>query len=192
MKFEYNKEVIDENLQEVFISTPLFSYKEASKWYKNANNTAKEYSIKYNIEHFKVCGIIAALSPQKSWPENLSITELFLETKGEYSKHMPVMHNKALSIYNCTDVDCVESVLNGRKIVNFYNNIMNPADNNYVYLDVHMLQLMTSDISIKSCTTKQYDFLKDIFIKFAEKQGFYTSTLQAILWCYFRNAKWGK
>ncbi len=186
MKFEYNKEFIEENLKEVLEAVPLFSYREASMWYSRANNIAKELSKKYRVAHYKVCGIIAALSPQKSWPQNISITELFLKTKCKECKHVTRMHDKAIRVFNAKSNKEVDKILNGKKIVNFYNHIYKPQDDKYVVLDVHMLQLILQNYRVKSCTDKQYEFLKDIFIKFAKKEGFKVSTLQSILWLYFR------
>lgn len=186
MKFSYKEEFIRENLEEILLGVSLSYYKEGLEWYDKANKLAKEFSKKYGVSHYKVCGIIAALSPQKSWSENIKLVDLFLRTKCKECKHTTILHKKAIDIYNTKDKNSVNDILKGKKIMNFYNNILNPSDDKYATLDVHMIQILTQNYKLKTLTALQYEFLKDIFIKFAKEKHFNSSSMQSILWLYFR------
>lgn len=90
-----------------------------NNWYKDAHNFAIKQSKLYNVPVIKVCGIIASLSPLKSWTENKVIVDIFLSTgKG---KHTKAMVNRAKAILACEpEAECIATILNGNKIVSFF------------------------------------------------------------------------
>ena len=90
-----DKFIIKDNLEEVWEAVP-FSYFKYANWYQNANKIAQNLSIKYNYPISTVSGVIAGLSPQKSWHQNLIITSLFLEQG--ISKHTKIQTKKVQHI----------------------------------------------------------------------------------------------
>ena len=83
----------------------------------------------------------------------------------------------------------IERILNGPKIVNFFNNILNPLDKNYLTVDTHHISICTQDYKLNRITSKQYKFLKEETINFANEVKIIPCELQAILWHHFRKTK---
>ena len=184
-----DKFIIKDNLEEVWEAVP-FSYFKYANWYQNANKIAQNLSIKYNYPISTVSGVIAGLSPQKSWHQNLIITSLFLEQR--ISKHTKIQTKKVQHILKTKNPYKIEQILGGKKTQNFFWNIYDPSLDYYVCFDSHMSQLISGNSSKKVLTDKEYSISKEIFIDFAFDKGFKPNALQSILWEYYRNQKWNR
>ena len=68
------------------------AYSEGANWYDEANEFARRLSFKYDIQTSKVCGVIAALSPLKTWEQNQLITN---------EKNYGINKFKSCPIMNC-------------------------------------------------------------------------------------------
>lgn len=196
-KFIYSSDVAQENLKDLWISVSLSSFIEGKEWYFQAHNICQDMSDEYNQPLEVVCGILSALSPQKSWQHNLELTNEFFETGGKVCKHMINNRTKAKLIYQNYKAykdgkSFVERILKGDKTVNFFNNILNPLDKSYCCLDTHMISICTGNTKLDRITTKQYDFLKKECIKFALTQKMIPCEVQATLWVQYRRAKKGE
>jgi hypothetical protein len=69
-------------------------------WYEGANKIAHQWAKEYNLPVHSVAGVLAALSPQKDWYQNVSLAKRVLETMrgngGNYYHGFPFnekMHN---------------------------------------------------------------------------------------------------
>jgi hypothetical protein len=167
-----------------------------NNWYKDAYKVGTKFSVhlNYNIcENIaKSCGVIAALSPIKSWDENVEIAENFILTGR--AKHTQVMTQKAIDILNSDGKDeTILSILNGKKISSFYDNIKNYKTSQKVTIDRHALSCIfgrwSTDEFYQGMTKNQYDFFESCFQYAAEKLGYQPSQLQAITWCSWRRIK---
>lgn len=70
------------------------SYKDVSTlWYDGANILAQDLSKKYNVTTEQVAGIIASLSPQKDWYQNVRLAEMVLMAH----EVNPVMSNEMVA-----------------------------------------------------------------------------------------------
>ena len=164
-------------------------------WYIEASNFAKELSEKHQINYFKVCGIIAALSPLKNWDENKRITKLFLAT-GE-SKHTKLMTNKARTILTSLEDDTLHQTildtLNGNKIKNFYINIAYPNNKEAVTIDRHALSICLNrsikKVDYVGVTNIQYNFFAAAYIEASEILGVLPCMVQAVTWEKWRELK---
>lgn len=171
-----------------------------SDWYQDAHDFANKQAGKYVYDggrtnslseaRAKVCGIIAALSPLKSWQENKNITISFLrDGKG---KHTKLFKDKAQAILDSNgDVDEIATILNGNKITSFFLNILNPQTSQAVTVDRHAISValnknVTGDYSM---TVNQYEFFQNCYRTAASKRGIRPLQMQAVTWVQWRIAK---
>lgn len=139
----------------------------------------------------KACGIIAALSPLKSWQENKLIAESFLRNGN--GRHTKAFKQKAKDILNSDgEVDTIATILNGNKITSFFLNILNPETSQAVTIDRHAIsiavgQSLTGD-DLKT-TNNQYQFFSNCYRIAGEKVGVPALQMQAITWVKWRELK---
>lgn len=158
-------------------------------WYERANLFCLALSEQYKVSEMKVAGILSALSPQKEWSQNKAITEEFLRTNGRICKHTSLQSGKARKILQYTKNERdVEVCLGGLKTINFFNNVFKPSDRNYVTVDRHHIYLSIG-WDAQSCTPKQYEFLKENTIIFANQLDIVPNELQSILWVCWKRLK---
>ena len=69
------KLAIVDNLLFLYNSVPAEIRKRSKLWYKGANRLAVDMAKEYNISMPQVAGIMAAMSPQKDWFQNVSMAE---------------------------------------------------------------------------------------------------------------------
>jgi hypothetical protein len=193
MKVVYNKDFILDNIKKVVEQATSFHFIEAKEWYPKANQEAERMSKEYNVDKTIVCGLISVLSPMKGWMDNLKISEEFI--KGKRNGHFTTQIKKAKNILKLkydyfpgVRKQKIEAILNGRKTVNFFNNIYNPLNNNYLTIDRHVLNVCYGGM-IKSVTNKQYDFLKNILIEQAKLHNLASSEYQSLLWLMMKYVK---
>jgi len=158
-------------------------------WYNRANFFSLALSEKYGVSEMKVAGIIAALSPLKEWTLNKAMAEEFIRTKGVISKHTSMQTMKARKILNqASTVQDIENYLGGLKTVNFFNNIYNPFSKDHVTVDRHHIYLSLG-WDAQSCTTKQYEFIKQNTIILANELDIIPNELQSTLWVCWKRIK---
>lgn len=179
--------------------------KEGLNWYNEANDFAEHTAMLFLHEsvedylkdsHFKtkinkVCGIIAALSPLKSWEENKRITITFLKEGKSY--HTKVMTAKAKAILESNgELDTIASILGGSKITSFFLNIVNPETDNGVTIDRHAVSLAVGKElqgSALQMSLGQYNFFVNAYRIAANKLGVKPLQVQAVTWVEWRKFK---
>jgi hypothetical protein len=167
---------------------------DSSGWYTEANEFAQLMSTTYNVPLTTVCGIISALSPQKSWEENKKLTVRFL-SNGTTHNQTQLNINKAKCILVTDNVDQILAILNGNKTKNFFLNILYPNKAMGVTIDRHAIAaaLQTNktakslDKSYAVLTDKQYDFFAGCYTELAGDLGILPHQLQAIVWVNYRS-----
>jgi hypothetical protein len=108
--------------------------REGTGWYATAHEYARTYASAYGISTDAAAGIIAALSPQNGWDNNLQATERFLASDGEAEVHFHLCTERARAIYNGAEP---LDALGGRKVRSFYRNIARPDIAGAVTVDRH-------------------------------------------------------
>ena len=113
-------------------------------WYRSALNISGRIASKYHLKVETVAGVIAALSPNNRWERNIIDAEAIIKcwaAGGTDEDILAVkcctytaMRQKALDILT-RDIPIVE-ILNGAKIIEFFNCITNPVLND-VCIDGH-------------------------------------------------------
>lgn len=158
-------------------------------WYSRANLFSLALSEKYKVSEMKTAGIIAALSPLKEWTLNKTMAEEFIRTNGKVCKHTSAQSAKARKIlnYNSTKKD-VEISLGGLKTINFFNNIYNPSSKEHLTVDRHHIYISLG-WDAQSCTTKQYEFIKENTIILANELNIIPHELQSTMWVCWKRIK---
>jgi hypothetical protein len=161
-------------------------------WYNKAHLLAVSLSVRYDKPLHKVCGIIAALSPLKTWKENVLIAESFLKT-GK-AKHIKLFKNKAEDIlYHSDTIEQTADFLKGRKITAFFFNILQPTESANVTIDRHALSIILgysiTDTEYQGITAKQYEFFQQCYVLASIKVGISPLQMQSITWQVWRQEK---
>ncbi len=157
-------------------------------WYQDANNFAKNL----HSNHSKAIGVIAALSPVKTWDQNKVCAKYFIN-KG-VSGHMKQFTEKADRILRSDGTDEeILSILNGSKISAFYMNIKYPQHGANVTIDRHALSIClnrwVTDKEYSGMTAKQYAFFQNCYILAAIQLGETPLLVQSATWVLFRKIK---
>ena len=115
-------------------------------WYPSALDIAGRIACKYDLRTETAAGVIAALSPNNRWERNVIDAEAIIKcwaAGGTRTDMLNVkvctygkMKAKAVDILLAEDVLPIVEILNGKKIIEFFNCITNPALND-VCIDGH-------------------------------------------------------
>lgn len=162
-----------------------------TEWYKDANNFAKDLARLTNYSTVKICGVIAALSPLKSWDENKIIARSFLT--GGPCKHTAVMKAKAVAILKSDgSVESICEILNGNKITSFFLNIVDPEASDAVTIDRHAISIALGRNLTEAeqrLTLGQYQFFVNCYKIAASKVGVNPAKMQSATWEKWRELK---
>lgn len=185
----YNKEDVLRNMQIVYNHCTSVDLKNGKEWYESAHSFSIYLSKKYSVTETQSAGIIAAFSPMKEWELNKRMCETFIESNGNISQHTGTQTEKAKQIlFNHFTPEEIDYCLGGMKTINFFRNIHNPDDRNFITIDRHHLNVCYGE-NIERCTDKQYLFLKENTLIFANKLNLIPNQLQASLWVCWKRIK---
>lgn len=189
----YRKRCID-NILKVY-NNPEFEGD--ATWYRDANKYAQTLASKFKLTNLQVAGIIAALSPLKSWNENKKIAEQFLLNGN--GKHTEAMKQKAKDIKaynNSLEREFILTTLRGNKISNFFLNIAYPEAKDHVTVDRHAIAVcLNRNINENEgvgITDNQYEFLASCYRDAAERLGVLPNVVQSVTWVKWRKLKQAK
>lgn len=154
-------------------------------WYQVAHNEAVKLSHAYGLTTSQAVGIIAALSPQTSWEENLRIADLLCDTRANV--HTADAQRKALAILDGADP---VQTLGGRKVRSFYANILTPFHAGPVTIDRHAAAILAGLSTPDWNTTHEkvlerkhyYRIAAAVYRSSARRYGLLPNQLQAIAW----------
>jgi len=87
---------LTDNLEWLVKQIPPDKINSTKKWYEGANKIAGEWGDKYNITKEQAAGVIATMSPQLDWFQNLHLAQHVIET---YNNKQNEPWNKAMAQY---------------------------------------------------------------------------------------------
>lgn len=125
------------NLEQVLLLASPDDWADGIGWYSAAHGEALRLSAEHAVTLRQSAGIIAALSPQTRWEENLRIADLFLTDQTQ--SHYDNAHNKAVRILHGEDPGVV---LRGNKVRSFFANILRPGVAGPVTVDRHAVAIL--------------------------------------------------
>ena len=170
-------------------------------WYPSALSIAARIGEKYGLSAQTAAGVIAALSPNNRWERNIIDAESIIKcwaAGGTRTDMLNVkvctygkMKAKAVDILLAEDVLPIVEILNGKKIIEFFNCITNPLLND-VCIDGHaysvwfgqrltMKEVPAIGVKLRSQIKTDY---RDAaaFINDELDTAYTAATIQAITW----------
>lgn len=186
------------NILNIYKQASSEDIKNGLTWYNDARNIAKDISLAYNISLIKVSGIIAALSINNAWNNNLKDVEKFFYCKEynlpldtfNYTTFKVISLGKANGIYNSKGNEKeILKILNGNKIKAFFLNIYK-LDQENVTIDRHAVSIylgkrLTKDFKY-SLTNKRYRDISKEYKETAKILGLKPYELQSVTWLTWR------
>ncbi|WP_432091422.1 DUF7178 family protein [Streptomyces sp. NRRL F-5630] len=149
-------------------------------WYPNAHQLATEIA---SGDAVKGAGVLAALSANKSWAENIRLARKAF-SEGKASGHVGDAVTKANRIMGGTHP--VEVLPMHLKTGAFFVCIANPADREYVVIDRHAHDIAAREIYGNRDrglgAIGRYNLLADCYRKAAHLLGELPSVVQAVTW----------
>jgi len=158
-------------------------------WYAEAHGHASELAAEFGYTVDAAAGVIAALSPQTGWWQNLMLArqacELGEMVQGHTGDAMRKV-NEILADPNTQPLD----VLGGLKVRSFYRNIVSGGwDREYVTIDRHAFDIATGvRLNGSSLTPKRYEATATVYRRAADILGMTPAQAQATAWVIHRDA----
>lgn len=178
---KYGRRHVINNIKREYLSVK----NPAKNFYTNAAHFARSLEGISGITFKQVAGVIAALSPLKSWSQNkrLTIDAVF----GNKIGHTKLQTGKAkaiLSSFYPTTAD-IEGILSGTKTINFFLNIIDEKD--AITIDRHAVNLALNRFVYSGLHNNAYTFFQQCYMKAAEELGVKPHELQSATWTSWRN-----
>jgi hypothetical protein len=181
---------VQEKIRKVLQLVTPEEWGEGKYWYQSAHLFARDTGETYGTDLIKTCGIIAALSAQKSWNENKRIARTFLQEGKSY--HTGLQTGKAREILALRGDPvffkaAIVEILKGPKTSAFFQNIYEPLNPEPVCLDRHMAGLF---LGKENLSLKEYPRLAEEIRTAAKSEGMIACELQGVLWTFARRFAW--
>lgn len=174
-------------IRKVLRSSGDLDWAEGLAWYPTARQWAVDTAAQFGKTPEIVVAMIAALSPRNRWAQNLRdvVTVLRAERVGDhhlaYGRCGTFNKNvdKAYALAATGDL----SALNGRKVLSFMDNILNP-DSLRVTVDVWAMRIALGDLDKlpPAITPELYNRAERAYTEVAEENDVRPCELQAITW----------
>jgi len=164
---------------------------EGLQWYGKAHNVIRALADKYKLPVDVCIAVCSALSPRCIWEQNIVDAEKVFKyhvgkRKGSVSvTTYPQNLKKALNILESNN----SQVFTALKTSNFFQNILNPSDCNYVTVDGHAINAYygkVGSVKNKYFTPKHYNRIAKAYKKLAAKYNLLPCQIQAIIWLSFK------
>lgn len=186
---------ITKNLRKILAKADATHFEQGTAWYQNAHNTCKNIALRTNPDRLIntkiVCGVVAALSPQCSWPVNIRTAEdliLYNDTSG-YTGYKSNISKANRMMFN----DPVLKVLGagtryGAKVRAFFDNLLHPSTSELVTVDIHAIRAAYDIVDvplglIRAVFESKLNIeIQDAYRAVASEAGYRPCELQAIIW----------
>lgn len=181
-----------EHIRATLERASLAEQREGTLWYLSAHAEALKLTQRYDVSIPQAAGIIAALSPQNGWDNNLVAADAFLASDGTAYVHFANAVHKAQAILGG---DHPLDALRGPKVRSFYHNILYPDLAGYVTVDRHACavaaNLPTPQYLREYPKTLErstvYGYVAALYRTVARDYGILPHEVQAIVWVTHRN-----
>jgi hypothetical protein len=175
------------NIRAVYAHATIAERTKGAAWYPTAEHGCKVWSAKYHVDARTVAAVIAALSPQCEWMQNLRaalniVSGEFIPLTGP-SRPLERNRRKAVAIYLEGALSPDDYFKDGWKVKAFARNLS--GDTSVVTVDTHALQSALGDPTIRHQgigRAKPYAAVAAAYIAAAAAEGIEPSTIQAITW----------
>lgn len=185
------------NLTNLYNKTRAWEQEEA-KYYYSGLQQRLESCADFDVPMTKVAALFAVLSPNNDEDGNYrdvsNALAAFQANDWHNFKPSTYLSNK-LQALRILQGEPVESVIRGPKTWNFYNNILNPQDPQYVTIDGHMVNAWNNKrvrLTSAGITKREYELIASGVRHLAETLSLVPSELQAVLWLAWKRIHWIK
>ena len=164
----------------------------ARQWYDIAQEDARQIAIEFDMAVFEVAGVIAAISPNLEWERNkanaYTLIKAYLDGDGVDSFKISAYNQNKYKAWRIMqekpDYEGMKVILNGKKIVPFYSNIMGE---DVITIDGHARNIYYNErVGLTDARThvgvKENRHLTAEYAKVAKELGLLGRELQAITW----------
>lgn len=158
-------------------------------WYVEAHGHASELSAEFGYTTEAAAGVIAALSPQTGWWQNLMLARQACELGELIQGHTGDAMRKVNAILADGNLNPLD-VLGGLKVRSFYRNIVSGGyDTTYVTIDRHAFDIATGvRLNGASLTPKRYEETAETYRRASKILGMTPAQAQATAWVIHRDA----
>jgi hypothetical protein len=164
------------------------------EWYPKATRQCQEIANATDYSLRVVCGVVAALSPNSRWEQNLDDAERLLyavrdaSSPADYEEFtVTTYHANKLKAWCIAELGDI-SYLRGPKVVAFYYNLL--GDSGKVTLDSHAFNAFMGARVVgskrKKITKREHAIAINAFERVAHHYGEKPSALQAIIWLVWK------
>jgi len=184
-------EVTLKHLERYYKAALQVEITEGLLWYQKAHDVMRLLADKYKIPIDVSIAVCSALSPRCIWEQNIKDAEnVFKYHIGKRKGNVSVTTygqnlRKALNILESNN----SQVFSAPKTSNFFQNILDPTDNNYVTIDGHAINAYygkPGKVKNKYFTPKHYERIARAYKKLAAKYNLLPCQIQAIIWLSFK------
>jgi len=168
------------NLLDHYINVSEEQLTHGFNWYKKANRICRSLAETHDLPVYKVVGILSALSPRNRWERNiLDCESVIIHGINASVCTFNANKEKAVKILDCGDESELFSLLNGRKVQSFYNNILKPKKVSTVTVDVWAMRSVGLD---RAPNKGLYDSVERAYTELGELLGILPHEAQAVIW----------
>ena len=172
-------------LQAVADASPAAEH-EGMAWYLAAHSIAADMATRHGVTVRQGAGVIAALSPQCGWAENVRLADAACDA-GVASGHTADACRKADAILSGSDPG---DVLGGRKVRSFFTNICSPLTVGAVTVDRHAVDMLCGRRGAVHDRILErpgaYATCAAVIRATARELGYLPHVLQAVAWVSWR------
>lgn len=167
--------------------------KHGMTWYLNALTDCKKIAEQLKLPTHIVVGVVSALSPNNQWERNIlnahDLCKAFIDGQDMDSLKVSTYHamkRKAWHILeNMPTYDETIVILNGKKIVSFFRNIM--GDETDITIDGHARNIYYNDrqgLTTPNTSIRKLEYIdiQKAYKRASKKLGLKAYELQAITW----------
>ena len=160
-------------------------------WYSETNDFCYDLSKQFNVPIYIVVGLISAFSPLRNWDDNKRIVIDYL--KGKKVGCFKSQKSKADRIFNAENEQEIEEILNGRKTVSFFKNIVSSGmDSSVVTIDRHAISIAVRGSFKGSLTDNRYKTIEYAYQRVGAMYGVPAPVVQSVTWECFRVHKFNE
>ena len=184
-------QIAEQRIWSALDKASIIELEAGTSWYFEAHELCLNWLKRYSVgSETHVAGIIAALSPMKTWSGNIISARKLLET-GE-CRGLGYSVRDAMAIYDGAhprDILCLDG-RNNTKVRSFFENISDPINPDFVTIDRHMIGLLTNDpLAIRNqrwILPRDHVWAKERFQNVADQTDLIPNQVQAITWLVWR------
>lgn len=173
------------NILNVYASSTPLEKSEGRKWYLNARAEAKKMALRHGYSLQQAAAVIAALSPQVAWSQNLKWANscMFAHSIGmPLPRRGLTTSTKRAQLALDGDLSDINRKVGTRKVYNFYHSIIGTPG--AVCIDRHAIRVAQGEynVNLNAINVGIYDSAANAYREAAGELKIRTSSLQAITW----------